>query len=170
MDGYVVELLYRGKYTSQPSGRYLEGGTSAYDEKREGKAVFGFSSYKAIGRLKANQTYQYKLDHRTGYGNNLPNTSFNILKRATSTSLERLVTPPNATPGGPQSAWMYGESQQFSDDRSIYFHRGYNTETGSAGCQTFPASNSQNEQFSDFMDKLKPYAAATVYSYALIQI
>jgi hypothetical protein len=169
-DGYVVELLYRGKYTSQPSGRYLEGGTSAYDEKREGKVVSGFSNYKAIGRLKANRTYQYKLDHRTGYGDNLPNTNFNILKRATSTSLERLVTPPNSTPGGPQSAWMYGGSQQFNDDRSIYFHRGYNSETGSAGCQTFPASGSPGEQFSDFMAKLKPYSSATVYPYALMQM
>lgn len=177
----VMELLFRGRYTTEPSGRYLDGGV--HEASSQGNNVGG-SSHKDIGRLIANRSYEYTPFYRNNnafgparFGNN----QFNILRKTTASQVERLVTiDPTLAPGAQVSEsnaqWQTGAEAGYSEGQSMHFHKGYSTSnasssgmygmTGSAGCQTFPYSG--DDTFDIFMSKLEPLNAGDRFQYVLI--
>lgn len=176
----LVELIFRGRYTTEPSGHYLHGGE--YGTHPEGTNVGG-TSHKDIGRLLADRSYEYAPYYRNNnafgaarFGNN----QFNILRKTVASNVERLVTNVTTLPSGEHVSennahWETGATAGYSENQSMHFHKGYNTAapsssgvygmTGSAGCQTFPPNG--DDTFDRFMQKLEPLKSNDRFEYVL---
>jgi murein DD-endopeptidase MepM/ murein hydrolase activator NlpD len=177
----LLECLHSGLYTTEPSGYYLAGGRYQHKNKKhpdgEGKNVGGTSD-KDIGRLVANRTYEYAPSANKGtgtfgalrFGTTQSPNQFNILKKTVASFAERLVTNTATLPSGvfvssSNTAWQTGTTNDYSEERTMYFHKGYGTMTGSAGCQTFPSTAGQTME--DFMKKLEPMDTNSRFQYVL---
>jgi hypothetical protein len=165
----LTEVAYRGPYTSEPSGRYLDGGE--FQSSTNGSNVnVGGTPHFDSGRLIAQRSYEYQGAYSNGFGPNIAGTNFNILRKTQSSFVERLVTtaaqlPPNVHVSGANTRWITGTTAGFGELQTMHFHRGYNGMTGSAGCQTFPVAAGQT--FMDFVRPLSPIAANSRFQYVL---
>jgi hypothetical protein len=161
-------LYYTGRYTSETSGHYLAGGQYKQSDNGGGTLAGGTHDVDS-GRLIANRTYQYAPGFSppataNGKGLVLLGTNFNVLKKTISSPVERFVTyqntlPPNTWISSQNARWITGNGVAFMEGRTMHFHVGFQSMTGSAGCQTFPKQY-VGEAFSDFVGKLKSFSAS----------
>ena len=165
----LLELIYRGAYTSEPSGRYLDGGE--FNSSDNGSNVnVGGTAHFDTGRLIGDRSYEYQPANSNGFGPNVAGTTFNILRKTVSSRVERLITTTPTLPrgtfvSGANTEWVTGDTASFNELQTMHFHRGYNGMTGSAGCQTFPVG--AGETFMDFMTTLAPLRTASRFQYVL---
>jgi hypothetical protein len=172
-DTHVVVLKHSGKYNTDPSGQYLDGGK--FVKKPSGTQVKGSSSEVDLGRLIADRTYAYspffRDEKRFGNGVIGPKITrnrggteskellYNILRKVESSYAERLVYNEKTLQKGQyinvsNSTWQTGSGIEYSEAQTMHFHQGYKSMTGSAGCQTFPADSIEGN-FKSFVEKLK---------------
>jgi hypothetical protein len=165
----LIEVKHRGRINTEPSGWYLDGGQ--YKQSNNGSVYnVGGSTHKDSGRLAGDRSYEYQPSNSADFGSNIGGTTFNILRKTASSPVERLTTvastlPANTYVSGANTHWVTGTATGFYEGATMHFHRGYNTMTGSAGCQTFPTTSL--ETFYDFADSLKPMDANNRYQYVL---
>jgi hypothetical protein len=167
-DTGLLEMKYRGRYTTEPSGRYLDGGANLSPNKQEGMNVGG-TAHLDIGRLMADKTYQYRTFNHPAiakfgsprFGGN----RFNIMKKTAASQVERLVVA-QAPINEARGTWQSGAAAGYSEQQTMHFHKGYNNMTGSAGCQTFPHAGT--DTFEHFMGALEPLTADSRFQYVLV--
>jgi hypothetical protein len=172
----LLECVYSGPYTTEPSGRYLHGGAFAAQNNSTINSLpdAGGDSHKDTGRLIAGRTYEYAPWHSpdASKGPNILGQPFNVLRKTTASYVERLVTTTNTLPNGvhvssANTRWITGNDyNKFSEKQTMHFHIGYSTMTGSAGCQTFPTQVGQ--RFLDFATKLGTFTGNSRYQYILV--
>ncbi len=160
-------VIFNGTFTTEPSGRYLDGGAHEVVDKATGENAGG-TNHLDIGRLIGDRSYEYLPVANPATGRFGPlrfgGAAYNILQKTAASQVERLIantTPVNETTG----TWQTGAGAAFSEGATMHFHKGYDGMTGSAGCQTFPHTGASS--FDSLMQTLEPLTDASRFHYVL---